>query len=242
MTRTALVTGASRGLGRTLAGFLARQGTRLVLTARGADDLRAVAAELAAHTEVRAIPGDVRDPVHRAALADAVRDGFDLLVNNASSLGPPELPHLVDVPPATLHEVFDANAVAPLALVSATLPALRARRGLVVNVTSDAAVGGYPGWGAYGASKAALELIGKTLAAELDGVSVATVDPGDMRTAMNQAAHPGQDISHLPLPEETLPFWAWLLGSDPERLDGRRFEAQADVWHDETEPAAVGIW
>ena len=230
MTRRALVTGASRGLGRMLAQLLARQGVELVITARDGAPLDEVARELQATTSVVAVAGDVRDPAHRAVLANSVRGGLDLLVNNASVLGPTPLPALVDVQPDTFHEVFAANAVAPVALVAASLPALQSRGGLVVNVTSDAAVGGYPGWGVYGASKAALELLGKTLAAELSDVHVVTVDPGDMRTAMQQAAYPGEDISDRPLPEETLPFWAWLFGSRPADVDGRRLAAQSDVW------------
>lgn len=230
MTRTALVTGASRGLGRALAELLARQGVRLVLTARGADDLERVARELRAHADVTVLVGDVRDAAHRETLARATRGGLDLLINNASLLGPSPLPSLTDVRPDTFHEVFDANAVAPVALAAATLPALRARRGLIVNVTSDAAIGGYAGWGVYGASKAALELLGRTLAAEVEGVHVVTVDPGDMRTAMHQAAFVGEDISDRPLPEDTLPFWAWLFGADPAEVHGQRLAAQDDVW------------
>lgn len=234
MKPTALITGASRGLGRALAEHLAHRGFRLVLTARGAEPLRVVAGGLRTYTDVVDLAGDVRDAAHRSALADAARDGLDILVNNASSLGPTPLPPVVEVSPHEWHAVLDTNLVAPIALVAATLPALRAREGLVVNVTSDAAIGGYPGWGAYGASKAALELAGRTLAAELDGVAVVTVDPGDMQTQMHQDAHPGEDISDRPGPEETLPFWAWLFGATRSEVAGQRFAAQDDVWRTAT--------
>ena len=230
MTPTALVTGASRGLGRTLAEFLAPQGYRLVLTARGGADLAHVAEGCARHTDVIALPGDVADPDHRAALADAVGERLDLLVNNASTLGPTPRPRLVDAEPRAFLTAFDINVVAPMALAAATLPALQAARGLVVNVSSDAAVGAYAGWGIYGASKSALELASATLAKELEQVTVVTVDPGDMRTDMQQAAFPGDDIGDRPLPEATLPFWAWLLGAPRAELDGRKFRAQDETW------------
>ena len=124
------------------------------------------------------------------------------------------------------------NVLAPLALIQEALPLLERAHGLVVNITSDAAIGGYPGWGTYGASKAALDLVSKTLAAELKdrGVAVVSVDPGDMRTTMHQDAYPGQDISDQPLPEVTLPFWAWLLSQPPMAVSGMRHQAQAPVW------------
>lgn len=235
MDRIALITGASRGLGATLAAFLARAGLDLVLTARGAPALQTVAGTLeAGGSRVVAIPGDVADPAHRRRLADAAErlGGLDLLVNNASELGPSPLPPLAEVPIEALRRVFDVNVVAPLALVRETLPGLEARNGLVVDISSDAAVGGYPGWGAYGASKAALDLVSKTLAAELGerGVAVVSVDPGDMRTAMHQDAFPDEDISDRPAPEVTLPFWAWLLGQERAAVSGRRYRAQADRW------------
>lgn len=230
MIGTALITGASRGLGFALARFLALQGTELILTARGEEALQAAAKELSAYGRVTAIAGDVRDPAHRSRLAGASRGGLDLLINNASTLGPTPLRPLVETDPDELFHAFDTNAVAPLAVVAATLPGLAARGGLVVNVSSDAARGGYANWGAYGASKAALELIGTTLAAELTDVYVVTVDPGDMRTKMHQDAHPGEDISDRPLPEDMLPFWAWLLGTAPRDLNGRRLVATDEVW------------
>lgn len=227
---TALVTGASRGLGLTLARFLALRGHRVVMTGRERDALLAAAAPLAEHAEVIPIAGDVTDPRHRRELASATAGGLDLLVNNASDLGATPLPPLADYPLDRLRAVLETNLVAPVALVQALLPALRRRRGLVVDISSDAARGGYPGWGAYGASKAALDLVSATLASELADVAVVAVDPGDLRTRMHQEAFPGEDISDRPLPEVTLPFWAWLLGRPHEEIDGRRFEAQADTW------------
>jgi len=235
MTKTALITGASRGLGATLAAFLAGRGWDLIIDARGKDALDATAAALLNYGgRVHVIAGDVTGAEHRAALIAAARDvgRLDLLVNNASVLGPSPLPSLDAVPMTMFRTVLEANTVAPLALVQEALPLLEASGGLVVNVTSDAARGGYAGWGAYGASKAALELLSATLASELHarGVGVVTVDPGDMRTQMHQAAFPGEDISDRPLPEATIPFWAWLLSRDPIAVTGARLEAQSDRW------------
>ncbi len=234
MPRTAIVTGASRGLGEVVATFLARAGHQLVLTARREEPLEEVAERLARNTRVIALAGDVADPRHRTALAEAAREmgGLDVLVNNASELGPSPMPTLTTYPLDTLETVFRINVVAPIGLVQEVLPLLRARQGLVVNITSDAAVGAYAGWGGYGASKAALELVSRTLAEELreDGVSAVAVDPGDLRTDMHQAAFPGEDISDRPLPDVTVPFWAWLFGADHSAINGRRFQAQGERW------------
>lgn len=213
-TKTALITGGTRGLGETLAGFLWNQGWRVVVTARGSDSL----------------PGDVTDPAHRRALARSVGPRLDLLVNNASELG--TIRPLEDASADEIRRVLEVNVVAPLALVRETLPALRAARGLVVNVSSDAAVAGYEGWGVYGASKAGLDLVSRTLASELrpDGVGVVSVDPGDMRTAMHQQAFSSEDISDRPLPDVTIPFWAWLLGREPLEVSGMRYRAQDERW------------
>ncbi len=231
----ALVTGASRGLGATVARFLAADGWDLVVTARGADALADLVRSFAGSgAAVHAIPGDVAEPSHRAELRRTVeRAGrLDLLVNNASDLGPAPRPLLVDYPLDALEAVYRTNVVAPIALVQTLLPMLARSKGLVVNISSDAAVGGYPGWGGYGASKAALDLATRTLAAELQpqGVSAVSVDPGDLRTAMHQAAFPGEDISDRPPPEVTLPFWAWLVHQPHEAISGARFRAQADRW------------
>ena len=231
----ALITGGSRGLGLTVARFLGGEGYGLILTARSEPELRASAeAVRALGTEVRTVRGDVTDPEHRRTLRRLVdrAGGLDLLLNNASELGPSPLPHLVDFPLAELERIFRTNVVAPIALVQELAPSLARRHGLIVNISSDAALGGYPGWGGYGASKAALDLVGRTLANELRelGVGVVNVDPGDLRTAMHQAAYPGEDISGRPLPEVTVPFWAWLLHQPRASVSGQRFRAQADRW------------
>jgi NAD(P)-dependent dehydrogenase (short-subunit alcohol dehydrogenase family) len=233
--RIALITGASKGLGLTLARLLAAQGFELLITARRAGQLDAAEEELRAlGGAVSAFTGDVKDPAHRQRLANAVQTvgGLDILVNNASTLGSLPLPDLIDYPLDEFRRVFEINTLAPLALVKILRPFLSRREGLVVNISSDAASGGYEGWGGYGSSKAALDLISLTLANELqvDRIGVVSVDPGDMRTEMQQAAFPGQDISDRPLPEETLPFWAWLFGQDPAAVSGQRFQAQAELW------------
>lgn len=233
MNRIALITGGSRGLGRAVADFLAAQGYGLVITARGEEELEGAARALRRHGgPVVALAGDVTDPEHRSRLARAAQElgRLDILVNNASTLGATPLPPLAEYPAADLEEMFRVNVIAPLALVREVLPLLEAGGGLVVNVSSDAARGGYPGWGGYGLTKAALDLASLTLAHELRGVGVVAVDPGDLRTRMHQAAFPGEDISDRPLPEVTLPFWAWLFGQPREAVTGRRYQAQADRW------------
>jgi len=235
MNKVALITGASRGLGKTIAGFLAAQGYDLILTARGEAALQTTATELQAlGGQVIVLVGDVSDGAHQRQLAEAVaqRSRLDLLINNASLLGPSPQPVLANYPLETLEQVLAVNVLAPLGLVQTLLPWLKAANGLVVNISSDAAVGGYPGWGGYGASKAALDLLSLTLANELreDGVAVVSVDPGDMRTQMHQEAFPDEDISDRPLPAVTLPFWAWLLAQQPLTISGQRFQAQAEVW------------
>ncbi|MBW7884888.1 MAG: SDR family oxidoreductase [Caldilineaceae bacterium] len=235
MSNVALITGASQGLGQTLAHFLAAQGYDLIITARSADALQATARQLERYgSHVLAVAGDVTDPVHRRELVTAAEslDGLDLLVNNASFLGPSPQPQLVDYPQEIMEQVFAVNVLAPVALVQDLLPMLQRTGGLVVNISSDAAVGGYAGWGGYGASKAALDLISLTLANELreQGVAVVSVDPGDMRTQMHQEAFPGEDISDRPLPDVTLPFWGWLLGQKRLAVSGQRFQAQAEQW------------
>jgi NAD(P)-dependent dehydrogenase (short-subunit alcohol dehydrogenase family) len=204
MQQTSIVTGASRGLGLALARELARRGHRLVVDARGAKALEAARAELAELTEVVALPGDVADPRHRQALVAAAGSRVDLLVNNASLLGPSPQPRLADYPLDVLARVYEVNVLAPLALVQLVLPLLPPG-GRIVNVTSDAAVEGFESWGGYGSSKAALEQLGKVLAAEHPELLVFTVDPGDMQTQMHQEAFPGEDISDRPPPEESVP-------------------------------------
>ncbi|UGQ09637.1 SDR family oxidoreductase [Yinghuangia sp. ASG 101] len=214
----ALVTGASRGLGLSLAHGLAERGWTLVVTARGTDELAWAAEDLRTETTVAAIAGDVADPAHRRALDHTVAElgGLDLLVNNAGTLGLSPLPPLADYPAAALEEAFRINTVAPLALTQLLLPRLvRAPRGTVVNITSDASVEHYPGWGAYGATKAALDHITGTLAEENPDVRFYAVDPGDMRTAMHQEAFPGEDISDRPEPGTVVPALLALLDRRP---------------------------
>ncbi len=217
-SRTALITGASRGLGFAFATHLARAGWRLVIDARTASDLSVAAQALqeVAEGTVIAINGDVTDPQHGASLVAAAEDlgDLELLVNNASALGPSPLPSLADYPLAALAHVFDVNVVAPLRLIQLALPALRRAHGTIVNVTSDAAVEAYEGWGGYGSAKAALEQLSNVLATEEPAVRVLWVDPGDMNTRMHQEAFPGEDISDRPLPEERIPGLAALVDGD----------------------------
>jgi NAD(P)-dependent dehydrogenase (short-subunit alcohol dehydrogenase family) len=209
----AIITGASRGLGLALARSLAADGWRLVIDARGPKELSRAAETLAELTDVVAIPGDVADDWHRRGLVGAAGERIDLLVNNASVLGPSPQPRLASYPLAELRRVYEVNALAPLALVQAALPNL-APGGRVLNITSDAGVEGYPGWGGYGSSKAALEQLGAVLAAEHPRLRVYTVDPGDMRTRMHQEAFPGEDISDRPAPEESVPGLRALIDGD----------------------------
>jgi NAD(P)-dependent dehydrogenase (short-subunit alcohol dehydrogenase family) len=212
MEPTAIVTGASRGLGLALATGLAEAGWRLVVNARTAADLSSAAEWIGG--DVVTVPGDLRDPTHRAALLEAAGE-VDLLVNNAGILGPSPQPRLADYPLDALREVYEVNVFAPLALTRLALPVLRSRGGAVVNVTSDAAVEPYEGWGGYGSAKAAVEQASAVLAAEEPALRVWWVDPGDLRTRMHQEAFPGEDISDRPLPETVVPAFVQLLTSRP---------------------------
>jgi NAD(P)-dependent dehydrogenase (short-subunit alcohol dehydrogenase family) len=213
---TALITGASRGLGRALATSLARDGWHLIIDARGAEALAATEAELAAlGGHVTAITGDVADPQHRFALTRSAAGGLDLLVNNASSLGPSPLPALSEYSITALREVYEVNVLAPLALTQLLLRRLRDHEGSVVNVSSDAAVEAYPGWGGYGSSKAALDRWSAVLAEEEPRLRVYSFDPGDMRTTMHQDAFPGEDISDRPEPESVVPALRRLVAERP---------------------------
>jgi NAD(P)-dependent dehydrogenase (short-subunit alcohol dehydrogenase family) len=207
-----IVTGASRGLGLALARALDERGWRLVLDARGAE---ALGEAVAALNGVTAIPGDVTDFEHRRALVGAAGEEIDLIVGNASLLGPSPQPTLADYPLEELRRVYETNVLAPVALVQLALPRLRPGAA-ILHVTSDAAVEPYPGWGGYGSSKAALEQITAVLGAEHPGLRVYSVDPGDMRTQMHQEAFPGEDISDRPPPEDSVPgLLALIEGSLP---------------------------
>jgi NAD(P)-dependent dehydrogenase (short-subunit alcohol dehydrogenase family) len=222
--RTAIITGASRGLGLALARTLAGEGWTLIIDARGKDALESVRAELAGYTHVIAIPGDVTNLEHREDLVRAAREagGVDALINNASILGPSPQPDLLDYPLDVFEQVYQNNVVAPLALVQALHSELKSQA-RIINVTSDAAVEPYQGWGGYGSSKAALEQLSNILAAENPGLRVYRVDPGDMRTQMHQEAFPDEDISDRPLPEESVPGLLELLTGD---FPSGRYEAR----------------
>ena len=227
MARVAIITGASQGLGRALARELARRRYALVVDARRADRLADAEAELAALTDVVAIAGDVTDGAHRERLVAAASQigQIDVLVNNASSLGASPLPTLADIDLDVLRTTFDTNVLAPIALYQVAAPHLAAGA-TIVNITSDAAVEGYPSWGGYGATKAALEQAGRVLAAERPDLRVLTVDPGDMRTEMHQDAFPGEDISDRPEPEASVPGIVTLIeGTQPSG----RYSAKAPM-------------
>ena len=224
-TPVALITGASRGLGRALATGLAREGLTLIIDARNAAALGQTAAELrAAGGTVTAISGDVTDPAHRAALLKAAEAAgrLDVLINNAGTLGASPLPALADYPPADLRTAFEANVIAPIALIQLLLPLLRASGGAVLNITSDAAREAYAGWGGYGAAKAALEQASNVLAAEELAIRVWWADPGDLRTDMHQQAFGGQDISDRPRPSSVVPAFVRLIS---QRLPSGRYRA-----------------
>jgi NAD(P)-dependent dehydrogenase (short-subunit alcohol dehydrogenase family) len=231
LQRTALITGASRGLGLALSRGLARGGWNLILTSRDPERLRAVRNELAEVTHVAALAGDLTTPPHRQALAVLARGhaGLDAVINNAGILGPSPQPELFDYPLDVLVEVYLANVIAPLGLLQAVRKELKPGARLI-NVTSDAGVSAYPGWGGYGSSKAALEQLSAVLAAENPDLRVYWVDPGDMRTDMHQAAFPGQEIGDRPLPETRVPAFVRLLEGD---FPSGRYEAAHLV------PAAV---
>jgi NAD(P)-dependent dehydrogenase (short-subunit alcohol dehydrogenase family) len=220
---TAIVTGASRGLGLALAGALADRGWQLVIDGRDGVALERAAARLRDRTAVAALAGDVTDPAHRAALVAAAGPSVDLLVNNASTLGPSPLPPLYAFPLDSLEQVYRVNVLAPLALTQLVLPQL-VEGARVVNITSDAAVEAYEGWGGYGSSKAALEQLSAVLAVEHPALRVYAVDPGDMNTRMQQEAFPGEDVSDRPPPEASVPGLLALIEGD---LPSGRYAARA---------------
>ncbi len=230
-TRIAVVTGGSRGLGLVIARVLGGRGFGVVIGGRDAGVLAAAAHALSRHgPAVVPVAGDITDASVRAALIDAARElgGLDVLVNNASELGAIGPLPAFDAP--RFGRLVAANVSAPMMLTQLAVPLLTERQGLIVNITSDAATAAYPGWGEYGASKAALELLTRTLAAELRDlrVSAVLVDPGDMQTRMQQEAFPGDDITDRPLPEVTMPFWNWLFDREPDAVCGQRFAAQRE--------------
>jgi NAD(P)-dependent dehydrogenase (short-subunit alcohol dehydrogenase family) len=225
MQRTALITGASRGLGLALARGLAARDWTLILTARDPARLEAARTEVAGRTRVVGLAGDVTDAAHRRALAALAGTvgGLAAVINNAGALGPSPQPALLDYPLDVLRRVFEANVIAPLGVLQAVSSRL-APDARVINVTSDAAANAYAGWGGYGASKAALEQWSAVFAAENPSLRVYWVDPGDLRTDMQQAAYPGEDIGDRPLPETVVPAFVQLLEGD---LPSGRYEAAA---------------
>jgi NAD(P)-dependent dehydrogenase (short-subunit alcohol dehydrogenase family) len=223
-SRTALITGASRGLGYALAQALAKHGWDLIIDARGVQALTDAQARLSRFGHVTAIAGDITDAAHRKALALAasVSGGLDVVVNNAGILGPSPQPALLDYPLEVLEQVYQANVVAPLGVLQAVRRELKPGA-VILNITSDAGVNPYEGWGGYGSSKAALEQLSAILATENPNFKVYWVDPGDMRTQMHQEAYPGEDISDRPLPEESLPGLLELISGE---LPSGRYQAR----------------
>ncbi|WP_216897145.1 SDR family NAD(P)-dependent oxidoreductase [Nocardia alni] len=227
-TRTAFITGASAGFGRTTALALAARGWNLILTARRPEPLARIREE----TGATAVTGDVADPAHRARLATTLAeiDRLDLVINNASALGPSPMPRLADYPLDEFAAVLTVNTVAPLAILQLTLPKLRATDGIAINISSDAAREPYEGWGGYGSSKAALDQLTAIFAAENPLLRVYALDPGDMRTAMHQAAFPDEDISDRPEPETVVPALLHLIETRPP--SGRYTAADLTTSHD----------
>jgi NAD(P)-dependent dehydrogenase (short-subunit alcohol dehydrogenase family) len=227
----AIVTGASRGLGRALALSLGERGWDLAIDARGESALRTVEDELVGTARVVVVPGDVSDENHLQELVRAAEGlgGLDLLVNNASHLGPSPQPRLVEYPLSELERVYRVNVFAPLRLIQLAWPLLEASKGMVINITSDAAGGDYEGWGGYGSSKAALEQMSNVLAAEIPVLRVLWVDPGDMNTQMHQEAYPGDDISDRPPPQASVPGLLRLIdGNAPSgRYEARESEGSS---------------
>ena len=224
-SKTALVTGASRGLGRAIAEGLALEGWNLILTARHQQDLAAVADDLSKLTSVRFLAGDLTSAKHRVEIARAAND-LDLVINNAGILGPSPQPELMDYPLDVLEDVYRTNVVAPLGLVQAVKNALKPLA-TIINITSDAAVEAYEGWGGYGSSKAALEHLSAILAVERPDLRVFWIDPGDMRTRMHQEAFPGENIDDRPLPETSVPGILSLIDSD--RPSGRYRAREVEI-------------
>lgn len=228
-TGVALVTGGTRGLGRALVRALLDRGWTVVTDGRDPTTLDGLVASVGHGDQLVALVGDVTDPIHRGQLTDAIRQlgRLDVLVNNASTLGTTPMPSLAEQGISNLASTIEVNLLAPHALSTSLLDVLRESGGAVVNVTSDAAVEGYPGWGAYGASKAALEQWSNVLAAEEPDVDVYWLDPGDLRTDLHQAAFPGEDISDRPLPEVAVPGMLWVIDHRPPSGRVRAMEVSA---------------
>jgi len=219
-SRTAVVTGGSRGLGLAVVRALAQRGWQVIADARDGDRLEHALSGL---PNVVRVPGDVADPGHRTELAEKVPEGVDLLVNNASVLGPSPQPGLAGYPLAELERVYAVNVIAPLALIQLLLPGLRRRRGRIIDVSSDAAVEPYEGWGGYGSAKAALDQLTAVLGVEEPDVRVYACDPGDMNTDLQQQAFPGEDTSDRPEPETVVPAVLRLIEGD---LPSGRYQAR----------------
>jgi NAD(P)-dependent dehydrogenase (short-subunit alcohol dehydrogenase family) len=226
----AVVTGASRGLGLALTRALVADGWSVVVDARSGDDLVAATSHLSGPGQVLAVPGDVADPQHRQRLVQAAAGigPVRLLVNNASSLGPSPQPVLQDYPLDILRQVYEVNTVAPLALIQVLMPLMAEAGGVIINITSDAGVEGYAGWGGYGSSKAALEQLSRVLAAEHPQLRIYWVDPGDMNTQMQQEAFPGEDVSDRPPPDESVPGLMELAKGE---LPSGRYQARSIGLH-----------
>ena len=226
--KIALITGASRGLGMSLASALAQKGWTLVIDARGKDALEKVRKDLSIRTRVKAISGDISSEKHRKSLFDTVKDlgRLNLLVNNASFLGPSPQPVLAEYPLSILEVVYKTNVFSPLRLTQMMLPFLAKSEGRIINITSDAAIENYEGWGGYGSSKAALDQITHILAAERPELRIYSVDPGDMNTQMQQEAFPGEDISDRPPPETSVPGLLELIEGE---LPSGRYSARKIV-------------
>ncbi len=224
---TALVTGGTRGLGKAIATELAGQNWRVIIDGRSLAALDAAVSQLGG--DVVGIDGDITSPAHRDRLVAAIGDSLDLLVNNASELGPSPLQTLAQISPDDVARILDVNVLAPLALTQALIQPVISRSGVIVNISSDAAVEAYSGWGAYGASKAALDHLSAVLAEENPDLSIYAFDPGDMRTDMHQAAFPGEDISDRPLPETVVPALVRLIDRRPPSGRLRAADLLAEV-------------
>ena len=235
-----LITGASQGLGRQLAIEYAREGAAGVAIAarrrEGLEEVRAAVREAAPEARVLLIVADLRrqEDVERtvATTLSEFAGRLDVLVNNASSIGPTPLPYLLDYPLEDFRSVLDTNLVAPFILIKKALPAMVERGGSIINVTSDAGVVGYPTWGAYGISKFGLEGLSQTWAAELEGsgVRVNWVDPGDMNTEMHRQADPEEDPAQWADPAEVTEVFIYLASDESKNVNGRRFQAQEENW------------